>query len=111
MEPAGTIAGQVTDADGAPISDAKVKLLRCDLSDKHGNAGLFGIDVHKWSGHDGYGVVRTDEKGRYILTNLPKLWKRTKFIIHAGAEGFVSDTTNFYAKGPRLLRHSRNFIR
>jgi protocatechuate 3,4-dioxygenase beta subunit len=100
MEPAGTIAGQVTDADGAPISDAKVKLLRCDLADKHGNAGLFGIDVHKWSGPDELGIVRTDENGWYELINLPQLWKRTKVFIHAEAEGFAGDTISFYTKGP-----------
>jgi len=100
MEPAGTIAGQVTDADGAPISDAKVKLLRCDLADKHGNVGLFGIDVYKWSGPDELGIIRTDENGRYELINLPQLWKRTKVFINAEAEGFVGDTTSFYTKGP-----------
>lgn len=99
MEPAGTIAGQVTDADGAPISDAKVKLLRCILADKHGNAGL-GFNVHKWSGPDELGIVRTDENGRYELINLPQLWKRTTVIIHAEAEGFAGDTTSFYTKGP-----------
>ncbi|MHC4645337.1 MAG: carboxypeptidase-like regulatory domain-containing protein [Planctomycetota bacterium] len=100
MEPAGTIAGQVTDGDGSPIPEAKVSLLRCDLADKHGNAGLFGIDVHKWSGPGELGIARTDETGRYELNNLPRLWKRTKVSIRAEAEGFVSDTTSFYAKGP-----------
>jgi len=100
MEPAGTIAGQVTDTDGAPISDAKVKLLRCDLADKHGNVGLFGIDVHKWSGPYGLGIVQTDITGWYRLNNLPQLWKRTKVYIRAQAEGFVGKTKSFYAKGP-----------
>jgi len=100
MEPAGAIGGKVTDADGNPISDAKVQLLRCDLSDKHGNAGLFGIDVHTWSGPDKLGIVRTDENGLYELTNLPKLWKRTKVTVHAIAEGFAGDTTSFHLKGP-----------
>jgi len=100
MEPAGTIAGQVTDTDGTPISNAKLQLLRCHLSDKHGNAGLFGIDVYKWSGPGELGIVRTDEYGWYELNNLPQLWKRTKIFVRAEAEGFVGDTSGFYAKGP-----------
>jgi protocatechuate 3,4-dioxygenase beta subunit len=100
MEPAGAISGQVTDADGNPISDAKVQLLKCALSDKHGTAGLWGIDVDKWSGSDELGIVRTDENGLYELTNLPKLWKRTKVTVHAIAEGFAGDTTSFRLQGP-----------
>jgi len=100
MEPAGMIVGHVTDANGDAISDAKVQLLRCELADKHGNAGLTGIDVHKWGGADGHGVVRTDENGWYELANLPRLWKRTKFVVRAEAGGFAGDTARFYAKGP-----------
>jgi len=100
MEPAGAIGGQVVDADGTPISNAEVQLLRCDLADKHGNAGLFGIDVHKWSGPGELGIVRTDDNGCYELNNLPQLWKRTKIFVRAEAEGFVGDTSSFYAKGP-----------
>jgi protocatechuate 3,4-dioxygenase beta subunit len=100
MEPAGAIGGQVIDADGSPISGAKVQLLRCDLADKHGNAGLFGIDVYKWSGPGDWGIVRTDENGRYELTNLLQLWKNTEVFIHAIAEGFAGDTTSFRLKGP-----------
>jgi len=100
MEPAGAIGGRVTDIDGSGISGAKVQLLRCDLSDKRGYATLHDIDVHRWSGPDELGIVQTDENGWYKLTNLPKLWKRTKVFIRAGAEGFAGDTTSFYLKGP-----------
>ncbi|MHC4290332.1 MAG: carboxypeptidase-like regulatory domain-containing protein, partial [Planctomycetota bacterium] len=100
MEPSGSITGLVTDIDGTPISNAKVQLLRCDLADKHGNAGMTGVDVHKWSGPGELGVVKTDENGQYKIANLPKLWKRTKIFIRAEAAGFAGDTTSFYAQGP-----------
>lgn len=100
MEPAGTIAGQVTDVDGAPIPNAKVKLLRCEPADKFGNSTPTSIGVLHWDGPDELGIVRTDENGRYELNNLLQLWKRTKVVIHAEAEGFVSDTTSFRTKGP-----------
>ncbi len=100
MEPAGTIAGQVTDLDGAPIPNAKVKLLRCEPADKFGNSTPTSIGVLHWDGPDELGIVRTDENGRYELNNLVQLWKRTKVVIHAKAEGFVSDTTSFRTKGP-----------
>ena len=100
MEPAGTIAGQVTDVDGAPIPNAKVKLLRCEPADKFGNSTPTSIGVLRWDGPDELGIVRTDENGRYELNNLLQLWKRTRVVIHAEAEGFVSDTTSFRTKGP-----------
>jgi protocatechuate 3,4-dioxygenase beta subunit len=100
MEPAGTIAGEVTDEDGNPIRNAKVRLHRCALADKYGNTGLTGIDVHKWSGPGDAGIVRTDENGRYELNNLPRFWKKTRFFVRAEAEGFVGDTTSFRPKGP-----------
>ena len=100
MEPAGTIAGQVTDVDGAPIPNAKVKLLRCEPADKFGNSSPTSIGVLRWDGPGKLGIVRTDENGRYELNNLLQLWKRTKVFIHAEAEGFVSDTTSFRTKGP-----------
>jgi len=100
MEPAGTIAGQVTDVDGAPIPNVKVKLLRCEPADKFGNSSPTSIGVLRWDGPGELGIVRTDENGRYELNNLLQLWKRTKVVIHAEAEGFVSDTTSFRTKGP-----------
>ncbi|HIJ51600.1 MAG TPA: carboxypeptidase regulatory-like domain-containing protein [Planctomycetes bacterium] len=100
MEPAGTIAGQVTDVDGAPIPNAKVKLLRCEPADKFGNSTPTSIGVLRWDGPDELGIVQTDENGRYELNNLLQLWKRTRVVIHAEAEGFVSDTTSFRTKGP-----------
>jgi len=100
MKPAGTIAGQVTDVDGAPIPNAKVKLLRCEPADKFGNSTPTSIGVLRWDGPGELGIVRTDENGRYELNNLLQLWKRTKVVIHAEAEGFVSDTASFRTKGP-----------
>jgi len=100
MEPAGTIAGQVTDVDGAPIPNAKVKLLRCEPADKFGNSTPTSIGVLRWDGPGELGIVRTDENGRYELNNLLQLWERTKVVIHTEAEGFVSDTTSFRTKGP-----------
>ncbi|GAG10877.1 unnamed protein product, partial [marine sediment metagenome] len=95
MEPAGTIAGQLTDVDGAPIPNAKVKLLRCEPADKFGNSTPTSIGVLHWDGPGELGIVRTDENGRYELNNLLQLWKRTRVVIHAEAEGFLSDTTSF----------------
>ena len=101
MEQAGTIAGRITDIDGNPLSDVKVKLLRYDLSDQYGNAGMTGIDVLFWNGRDEKeGVVRTDENGRYEINNLPKFWKRTKVFVQAQADGYTVDTSYFYADGP-----------
>ncbi|MHC4560755.1 MAG: MSCRAMM family protein, partial [Planctomycetota bacterium] len=100
MEPAGTIAGQLTDVDGAPIPNAKVKLLRCEPADKYGNSTPTSIGVLHWDGPGELGIVRTDENGRYELNNLIQLWKGTRVVIHAEAEGFVSDTASFRTKGP-----------
>jgi outer membrane lipoprotein-sorting protein len=91
MEPAGTIAGQMTDIEGNPIADAKVSVT-CNPVDKFGNEV---IDI----GNLGESTS-TDKKGRYQLDNLPKFWDKTVFILGASAKGYVTESIRFRSKGP-----------
>lgn len=101
MEPAGTIAGQVTDVNDKPIPNAQVRIVRCYLSDRYGNTGLTGINVLYWNGQEkDFGIVRTDKDGRYELNNLPEFWKRTEFQIHVNAHGYSIGESTLYAQGP-----------
>ena len=100
MEPAGTIAGQVTDINDNPIPDAQIKLIRCNISDKHGNIGLTGIDILHWNGRGDEGIVRTNKDGRYELNNLPRFWKRTRFTVQAKAQEHSTEKSIVYPQGP-----------
>jgi len=101
MEPAGTITGHVTDVNDSPIPDAKVRLLRCNLADQYGNyTTLKGINVLFWNGRGKEGFVKTDQNGRYELTNLPVFWKRARFTLQAEAAGYAGWKSSFYAEAP-----------
>ncbi len=95
MESAGTISGSVTDMDGSPIAGAEVLLEGRAEVRKRGmpifpEFGFLG-DPLGGDGPRGELTVRTDEQGRYKVTNVPKFSKKNWYKVVAKAPGFSAN--------------------
>ncbi len=81
MEPATYVAGRVTGMDGQPIPRAEVTL-EAGLMDEFGSEGHY-VSVNG----PGETLTRTDEDGRYRLTQLPVFWKGAWLDLRVEAAG------------------------
>jgi len=92
MEPSGNILGRVKDALGNPVANAKVSV-GFDLRNKYGHRSIYGHDL--WET-----MVLTDNEGYYMVSRLPKLWKKVDWNIHTSAGGYNSKSIRRENAGP-----------
>jgi len=96
METAGTISGRITDMQGNPISGAEVKVegrayaARIQGMPLFPDFGFIG-DPLGGDGPHGELTARTDEQGRYKVTNVPKLSERNWYKVVASAPRFSAN--------------------
>lgn len=70
-----TITGKMTDPDGNPITDAKIKLYI-----KTGNGGSRGLGKHQW-------LQKIDPDGSFVITNIPTGLQYHVFAERPGWQG------------------------
>ena len=95
MESAGTISGRITDMQGNPISGAEVviegrAIVRIPGMPIYPEFGFIGNPIGG-EGPRGELTARTDEQGRYKVTNLPKFSKRNWYKVVASAPQYSSN--------------------
>ncbi len=95
------VAGQLLDAEGRPIANGFVELWQANANGRYSNSRDTS-NVPLDPNFQGYGIVRTDEQGRYrFLTIKPGLYPgRTRHLhFRVGGPGFEPLPTQMYFAG------------
>ena len=95
------LSGQITDTDGAPITDAVVEIWQCDHQGIYRHPDARNNDQFDPT-FQGYGETKTDQNGAYrFLTLVPAIYTGRPPHIHVKIrrQGDAVLTTQLYIKG------------
>jgi hypothetical protein len=81
--PADVITGQVTDANGAPVTGALVLAKAIELPIGSNTLCAGGLDEEWKAGF----ASETDANGRYSLSHLPSCWTQATLVVRADGRG------------------------